>query len=268
MSHRPHVVESGSGPAVLWIHGYTMDSSLWEPLWTLLPGWRHLGVDLPGHGRSATLRTGLTMPALADRLSRLAEAERAVRVVGLSFGSCVALQMAMDAPEVVRCLIVAAPTIAGASPDPAARQRYLELMTLRRIGGSKKELADLWMTSPPDIFQGTEAHPRLRARLRTVISRHSWAELDTGAMAALSMHRHTPDDLSRIRARTLAIVGDADMPAFIANAETLRRAVPEVRVLTVADSGHLPLLERPDAVAAAVAAQLADLATPAPLSRR
>ena len=26
---------SGSGPAVLWIHGYTMDSSLWAELWDM-----------------------------------------------------------------------------------------------------------------------------------------------------------------------------------------------------------------------------------------
>ena len=40
----------GDGPAVVWIDGYTMDSTSWSELWGLLPGWRHLGIDLPGHG--------------------------------------------------------------------------------------------------------------------------------------------------------------------------------------------------------------------------
>ncbi|MFG2983208.1 alpha/beta fold hydrolase [Streptomyces sp. NPDC048258] len=249
-----HRTEHGSGPAVLWIHGYTMDSSLWRPLWELLPGWRHIGVDLPGHGASAPMERGLTLPALAARLAELAVAEDAVRVVGLSFGSMVALQLAMDAPEAVRSLVVGAPTLAGGVPDPAARARYIELMTLRRAGGAPEQMANLWMQSPPDIFRGTEAHPELRSRLRAVIARHSWAELDSGAIATLSTHRHTPDALAGITARTLAIVGDSDMPAFTANAELLRRTVPVSEVRTVADAGHLPLLERPEAVAALMGA--------------
>ncbi|MFC4056745.1 alpha/beta fold hydrolase [Planomonospora corallina] len=240
------VVESGSGPAVLWVHGYTMDSTLWEPLWRLLPGWRHIGVDLPGHGGSEPLRPGTTLPALAARLAGLAAAEGAERVVGLSFGSCVALQMALEAPETVRHLVLAAPTLGGAPPDPAARRRYIELMTLRRAGGTGEQMTGLWMASPPDIFRGAAAHPELLARLRTVIGGHSWAELDTGAMAALTAHRHPPEDLARIGARTTVVIGDSDMPTFVDNARTLHRVVNKCRIWTIPNSGHLPLLEHPE----------------------
>src|SRR4029077_8416311 len=57
---------TGSGPTVLWIHGYTLDSSLWADLWQRLPGYRHIGVDLPGHGSSGPVPAGLTLPALAQ----------------------------------------------------------------------------------------------------------------------------------------------------------------------------------------------------------
>lgn len=250
------VVRSGTGPAVLWVHGYTMDLTLWRPLWELLPGWRHIGVDLPGHGGSEPLRPGTTLPTLALRLAEIAEAERADRVVGLSFGSSVALQMALEAPEVVRNLVLAAPTLGGAPPDPAARRRYMELMMVRRAGGGREQMAELWMSSPPDIFRGTEAHPALRARLRAVIGGHSWAELDTGAMAALSAHRHPPEDLTRIRASTMVIIGDSDMPTFVTNAETLRQTVPGCHIRTIPNSGHLPLLEQPEMSAKAVFAGL------------
>ncbi|MEV4377836.1 alpha/beta hydrolase [Streptosporangium sp. NPDC049644] len=251
------VVESGTGPAVLWVHGYTMDLTLWEPLWGLLPGWRHIGVDLPGHGGSEPLRPGVTLPALAVRLAEIASAERADRVVGLSFGSCVALQMALEAPEVVRHLVLAAPTLGGAPPDPAARRRYLELMMLRRAGGAREQMAELWMSSPPDIFRGTEAHPELRARLREVIGRHSWAELDSGAMAGLTAHRHSAEDLVRIRARTTVIIGDSDMPVFVDNAKMLGKMVAQCDIRTIHNSGHLPLLECPEMSAKAVFAGLA-----------
>jgi pimeloyl-ACP methyl ester carboxylesterase len=94
-----HVQIAGHGPAVLWIHGYTMDSTLWRPVWDLLPGFRHIGVDLPGHGGFGPLRSDETLPSLAARIATQARALRARKVVALSFGSCVALENAAAEPR-------------------------------------------------------------------------------------------------------------------------------------------------------------------------
>ncbi|MEV7418768.1 alpha/beta hydrolase [Streptomyces sp. NPDC089919] len=248
----------GSGPAVLWVHGYTMDATLWRPLWRLLPGFRHIGVDLPGHGRSAPLKAGTTLPELGGRVLELARAVGARRWAGLSFGSTVVLEMALTEPGAADRLVLGAPTPAGGPPDPAARKRYVELLMLRRMRGAAAagQLADLWMTAPPDIFRGTERHPVLRAELRAVIARHSWAELDDGAMAGLAARVHTPAELARITAGTLALTGAADMPVFHANAALLARTLPRCRSVGVPGTGHLPLLERPWDLAGALAVHL------------
>ncbi|MGF1432127.1 alpha/beta fold hydrolase [Kitasatospora sp. LaBMicrA B282] len=252
-----HLTETGHGEPVLWLHGYTMDSSTWHPLWDRLPGWRHLGVDLPGHGGSPALRPGLTLPELADQLAEVLRASGARRVVALSFGSMSAIQLAFQEPDLVDRLVLAAPTLAGTANEAAAKRRYQQLAMLYRLtGGASEQLADLWLQSPPDIFKGTERHPELRAALRAVVARHGWAELGNGAMDRLTADRHTADQLRRISARTLVVVGDQDMPAFVRNGELLCATVPDCRLLTVADAGHLPLLERPDAVAAAIAEHL------------
>jgi 3-oxoadipate enol-lactonase len=251
---------SGTGPPVLWLHGYTMDSSVWRPLWDLLPGWRHVGVDLPGHGSSAPLRAGCTLPELAGEIAAVARTVGAKRVVALSFGTSVALQLAIDEPGLVRRLVLGAPTIAGAPPEPGTGDRYRELAVLYRLIGPGEQMAEAWMRSPPDIFRGTERHPQLRARLRKVITRHGWDELATGAMYSLSRHCQPEDALRRIRAATLVISGDEDMPSFIRNAELLGRVVGGCRVLSLAQAGHLSLIERPEAAADAIAAHLRDAA--------
>jgi 3-oxoadipate enol-lactonase len=246
----------GEGPTVLWLHGYTMDSTCWEQLWDRLPGWRHVGVDLPGHGRSGPMGTGWTLADLAARLAAVVEQEQAYRVVSLSFGSCVALQLAIDEPRLVRRLVLGAPTIAGAPDQPGTAQRYKELMMLRRMGAPAEAITDRWMQSPPDIFAGTRRHPELRGRLRETISRHAWSELDSGAMRSIAASVHTDSQLRGLAAKTLVVIGAEDMPSFVDNAERLRRTVPAVSVLRLPAAGHLCLIERPDGVAGALAEHL------------
>ncbi|GHF31172.1 hypothetical protein GCM10018790_06040 [Kitasatospora xanthocidica] len=252
-----HLRRQGTGPAVLWIHGYTMDSTTWQPLWDRLPGWTHIGVDLPGHGGSAPLPPGLTLTALAGQLAGVAEETGARRLVGLSFGSLSALQLAIQEPSLLDRLVLAAPTLAGTPNEDSARVRYQQLAMLYRMTGPGEPLADLWMQSPPDIFTGTRRHPALRAALRSVVARHSWAELGNRAMDALTAHQHTADDLRRITARTLVLLGDEDMPAFVRNAELLHATVPDCTLETLTATGHLPLLERPEECAPLLAAHLA-----------
>ena len=254
---RLHVESVGEGPAVLWIHGYTMDATIWRGLWALLPGMRHVGIDLPGHGRSGSLDPALTLPELAGQVAAVARTWRARRIVALSFGCCVALQVAMDHPELVDRLVVGAPAVGGAPAEPGTARRHRELMLLARMGARPDQLAELWMRSPPDIFLGTERHPELRAALRAVIARHSWAELATGGMARLTSWAQPAEALAAIAARTLVVIGSEDMPTFAANASLLADRVADCAVLRVPNAGHLCLIERPGEVAGPIASHLA-----------
>lgn len=251
-----HVESTGDGPAVLWIHGYTMDSTLWRPLLELLPGFRHVCLDLPGHGRSGPLGPDETLPGLAARIAAVAEAEGTRRIVALSFGSAVALQLAAARPHLVSRLAIAAPTIAGAAPAAGVIARERQLALLYRMTGPGPQMTKLWMTSPPDIFLGAQDHPELHGRLRTVIDAHRWAEVGNGAMRSLGGHVHTDGELGRISAATLVITGERDMPAFTANASRLAAVVPHCALVTMPDAGHLCLLERPGQIAARLAAHL------------
>ena len=73
---------TGTGDSVLWLHGYTMSAEVWAPLWHLLPGWRHLGLDLPWHGSSRDLRRDESLADLADSVVAYAAAAGVSHVVG------------------------------------------------------------------------------------------------------------------------------------------------------------------------------------------
>lgn len=253
---------SDGPPGVVWLHGYTMDSTLWRPLWQLLPGTRHLGMDLPGHGTATLEPLPSSLPALAGVVARRMERDRCRTLVGLSFGSCVALQVALDHPQVVDRLVLAAPTLAGNVDDPQARDKYIALSHQYRRSGSGPELTALWMAGPPAIFSGLRRRPEAFARVETVVRAHTFAELRTGGMRALTTSVHSTGQLASLALPVLVVVGSEDMERFRDNAALLGAAVPGCRIAVVKGAGHLPLLEDPDTCADVLAPFLSGAVQP------
>lgn len=245
------------GPAVLWLHGYSLDSTLWEPVWNRLPGHVHIGVDLPGHGNSPAIPAGLALPALAAEVAHIAAVHHATRVVALCFGSSVALHWAMTAPRSITALVVAAPTLAGVMDEPAAQQRYRELSMLRRLVGPGEQMAGLWMSSPPNIFLEIQHRPDRAAAVREVLVRHRFDELLDGSMGRLTGGaRPSAAELSEITTPTRVFVGDQDLATMQTNAALLGATLPDVQVNAMPGFGHLPPLEDPAAFALLVADHL------------
>jgi pimeloyl-ACP methyl ester carboxylesterase len=246
---------TGAGPqTVLWIHGYTFDASVWQPVWAELPGWRHVALDLPGHGRSREIRSAESLTELASTFVEIASGLQARHLVGLSFGGYLALQMAIDHPAAFDTVVLSSPAIGGMPSDAASRARQQELFALHRERGAGPWMTELWMTWPPDIFRGAAQHPQLWAALRAVVDRHSWRELADGRHARLVAPASQLSALRAIRARTLVLVGEEDIGSFQRAAELARVRIPSCEVEYVGDAGHLALLELPNALGARLAA--------------
>jgi len=240
-------VDTGLGVAagtILWIHGYTMDSGLWQPLWDLLPEWCHVGVDLPGHGRSGSALTDYTGDQLALELLAVAEARRAEHVVAMSFGSGVALAMAALEPDRFTTVTLGAPTYGGGPVNPATATRFRQIIVAAALGADAVELATLWTARPNPMFDGLANHPaRYRAAL-DAIERHRWTEL-AGIAGAELVPPLDLSSLSTVAGSTLLVVGEDDMRAFHYAAALLAAALPTCMAVEMVGTGHLPFLEDP-----------------------
>lgn len=238
---------AGDAPVVVWVHGYTMSAQAWSPLWRRMSEFTHVGVDLPGHGATPPWPPSATLSDVGSALADVMREYTATRLVGLSFGSAVALEATMRGGPVDR-LVMAAPTInEKVDDDPHARDRVMELARGRRAGLSSERLASIWMASPPDIFKGLSRHPDAWRHLADVIARHSFDEYLDGSMTGILMSAQHDADLRQVRARTTVIVGSDDMPRFVRNAERLRAGIADCTVHTLPGVGHIPLFEQPDA---------------------
>ncbi len=250
------VTRAGAGPGVLWVHGYTMRAAVWRPVWTELPGWRHLGLDLPWHGASRALRAGEDLAALADTVVAHALGEGVRHVAALSFGTVLAFEMAVRHPEAFASWTLSAPAVAGMPHEPAVARRYADLAVLYRRRGPGPHMTGAWMACPPAIFAGAAARPAVHERLRRLIDAHRWDELAATGMRALVDRAQQPAELAVVPAPVLALVGDDDLYTHRACARSVAAAAPRGRLRTLPGTGHLPPLEEPAAAAAVIGDQL------------
>ncbi len=233
-------------PRVAWLHGYTMDATVWRDAWQTLPGLTHVGLELPGHGAAAQQPMPASLPELATDVADQLREQGCRSLVALSFGSCVAIQVALDHPDVLDRLVLGAPTLSGVPDDPAASAKFMVLFNTLRAYGPGELMARQWMADPPDIFTGLRDHPLAYQRMAEVVARHQFTELRTGAMGRLVRTVHTLEDLEALSLPLLVISGTEDMPRFRENARLLQQHAPQCEVVTVPGAGHLPLLEEPE----------------------
>jgi pimeloyl-ACP methyl ester carboxylesterase len=234
----------GDGAVVLWIHGYTADSTLWRELWEALPGRRHIGLDLPGHGNSLPLDAGEPLDVLARRIGDVAR-ERDVRhVVAQSLGGVIALQMALEHAGAFETLALGAPVLGGGPFAPDLWARYAEVKAEFADSGHSPALVDRWMARGASLFRGLDRRPALELRMRAQVARHPWWEFADDAYLELWQTPQKLHDLERIGLPTVVVVGD-DAPAVLQSADFLERLLPECRRVELPGTGHACLAEEP-----------------------
>jgi 2-succinyl-6-hydroxy-2,4-cyclohexadiene-1-carboxylate synthase len=244
----------GPGTKVLWIHGYTLDSRSWREMWRRLPGWQHIGLDLPAHGDSAPIGPTDDLRQLGRKVIGFCREQDIRHVVALSFGTLTAIQAAIEAPAYFHSLVLGAPTLAGGPSDPEVGMTYSRLQHLYSTTGPGPEMKAIWMSCI--AWNGIETQPALREELGQLVADHGWTELDDWAILRLLQPAHDVQDLRRIRTPVLILIGDHDLPAFHACADILEREVPRCARVTLEDTGHLCMLQSPAPSAAAIEAHL------------
>lgn len=129
-------VQKGEGPDIVWIPGGDNVAEDWgDQISAFAATHRNTAFDPRGAGRTKSHRSPPW--SIADMARDCADLIRAVcqppvYVVGLSMGSFVTLQMAVDFPELVRCAI---PMGTAAKPTGFCRDWMIAEVEFRKVGG-------------------------------------------------------------------------------------------------------------------------------------
>jgi poly(3-hydroxyoctanoate) depolymerase len=242
---RLHVRISGSGPPVLLINGIGAHCAMWACLEEQLRGHRLIAFDAPGTGRSATpLR-----PVSVARLARMATGvldiagvERA-DVLGYSMGGMIAQQLAADAPQRVRRLVLVATTCglgsvqgdALALLNVATPARYLSrdlyMATIGTLAGGRARTDRDWVARHGELRLLWP--PSIRGYVSQLASLTGWSSLRV---------------LARIPHPTLVVIGDDDPLVPVSNAVLLAGLLRDARMVVAPGEGHLLLMDRDSVV--------------------
>ena len=214
---------------VVLIHSAVADSRMWDRQARLL---RERGLDvvtpdLPGFGSEPVPAKEFSF---VERIASLLPA----MLVGSSFGGRIALETALAYSDgVPRLMLVDAAIRDHAWSDETTSYWTREDELLER--GDVDGATELTLA----VFAEPHVHDVLRPMQRCAY------ELQLAA-ADPDVRWPDPKPLSSLRAPTLVLVGEHDLPDFRAIAERIAHEAPDARLEVVSGARHLPSLEAPD----------------------
>jgi pimeloyl-ACP methyl ester carboxylesterase len=250
-------LDSGTGPAVLFIHGLLGSHRNWAHLVDALDT-RHRVVapDLIGHGASAKpmgdYSLGAHAATLRDLLDHLGIAR--VTLVGHSLGGGIAMQFCYLFPDRVERLVLVSSGGLGRSVSPLLRSATLPgadwVLALAASGWVRNRaeavggtLRRLGVRPSADLTEGWLGFSSLgEAETRRAFLATARAVIDPGGQT-VTAHDHLP---MAIAVPTLVVWGTRDrmIPAW--HATTAQQAIAGSRVELFEGAGHFPHLEQPE----------------------
>ena len=237
----------GSGRPLLLVTGLGASLDLAEPFERELAarGRQVISFDAPGIGGSTPYRSPRRMPGLVRTVTGMLDVLGCdeVDVFGVSLGGVVAQQLARQAPDRVRGLVLAA-TAPGVGGLPGAPSALLQLATPRRYRDPEHYLriaggiyGGMARTDPRRLLQSTIG--RLQAPSKIGYLGQLYAIAGWSSMPWL----HT------LRQPTLVLAGDDDPIIPLVNGRILAWRIPDATLHVVPRGGHLFILERPGEIA-------------------
>ncbi|MGV0743163.1 alpha/beta fold hydrolase [Mycolicibacterium sp. XJ870] len=230
--------DTGDGPAILFIHGFMFNHSMWRHQVAALDGWRRIAPDIRGMGLSDAPIGGYGMDLYADDLAALLDALDVDRTVlcGLSMGGYVALEFLRRHRERVTALIL---LDARAEADTAERKSSRNDMIARVRNGDTDSLPQELASE----FLADSAPAEVRRQLEEMMDRTPAA----GIVGALEAMRDRPDSRSLLQSivnlPTLLLMGSNDRRTPRGSVRALADQIPNAMFTVIPGAGHVPPLE-------------------------
>jgi len=228
------------GRALVLIHGAGGDHKLWGEVLRRLHAAKvpALALDLPGHGRSlgpGRSTVGGYAEAVEETLA--AAGVREYAVTGHSLGGAIGLTLAARNP----------PGLQGVAAVSTGARLYVDPMILK---GTLQAFACTVENVARFCFARGTAEAVWRRAAEAMAS--TGPEVLHADFAACAGYGLGDPELAAIRVPVEVVCGEADIMTPLPLSEELAAKIPGARLTRIPECGHMPLLEAPDELAAAL----------------
>ncbi len=257
--HRRAYVKTGTGPALLLLHGLGCDHSTWTPVIAqLAKRYTVIAPDLLGHGDSAKPRADYSVGGYANGMRDLLTVLgiEVVTVVGHSLGGGVAMQFAYQFPERTARMILLAPGGIGPEVTRAIRlltvpgaEAFLSLVTLpgvRHVGeAALRVLSRTHVQHTRDLDEVADIYHSFKDRHARAAVRHVIRAAIDWKGQVITM----ADRAYLTAAMPMCVIwGSDDAVIPVRHAAIAQEIAPAARVEVIANAGHFPHKDHPERV--------------------
>jgi 3-oxoadipate enol-lactonase len=237
--------QEGSGPALLLLHGFPLDHSMWNAqVNDLKSAFRVITPDLRGHGHSPAPDGAYSMDVMAQDVLNLLNKIGVYKAVwvGHSMGGYITLAAWRLARERFSGIGFVASNYLADSPE-AQTKRYDTAEKVSNEGSEAAVNPKLFKEGTPTTLPYVEsAYSVMRGTPPVGI---------IGTLQAMATRPDSTETLKSIHVPALVIGGEHDQLFKPEIPQKIAEVIPDAQ-LVMADSGHMPMVEQPNVVTQAL----------------
>ena len=232
------VIVEGSGPTLVFCHGFTTTGQFWrKQLASFSASYRLVVLNLPGHGISPAPRNRrYTIDAFVADLElvfRELKIEKAI-LIGLSMGGTIAQRFALRNPKLLQALVLVGATPHGLGADVKVENVIANIDALGVEQASQNVIER--------SFGSAASRDLLEFGKQEVIQTPAFVAKE--AIASLN-EADTRAQLRQIALETLVICGEEDRITPVDESRTLAAEIPNAELAIISKAAHFPMLEQP-----------------------
>jgi len=220
---------------------------MWEPQWdSYQRSHRVVRYDLRGFGGSP-IEPGSFSHA-SDLVALIEQQDLGkTAIVGVSMGGRVALEVAIARPAMVEALVLVGAGFPGhewSAEMNAADEAEMAALAEGDLDAAVEVTLRTWVDGPRRNPEDVD--PEVRARVAEMQKRAYELQIPVWETAEEEpLVGDLAGRIGEVGAPTLVLVGEEDVPDMHEIADRLERELPNARRASIADTAHVPSLERP-----------------------
>jgi pimeloyl-ACP methyl ester carboxylesterase len=229
-------------PIVFISGGGILDRRGWDQQFDLFSKqYRVIRYDVRGIGKSARPEGPFSHSKDLYKLLTFLKVRRA-HVVGLSVGAAIAIDFAIEHPEIVDGLILASPGLSSDSKSDGNMQSLTAIAGLVKTNGIE-QVIQLTLDAPFVLSKGNSDG---REKVRQIyLDNKDIFEAGFPLYVLWQPVIQPENKLATIRARVLIIRGDNDNPAYARMTDRIQKGIPKAKTIVIRGGTHFLNLEKP-----------------------